>query len=123
MNVGGYGDDVFPWTSKFERYRFDVSKLAQWEIVFEHMERLGLNLHVVTQEQENDQLLDNGFIGATETLLPGARGPLRPSSWVDVELGLREHEQRPSAIELRELHQCARPLFASHRGPHVSRRS
>ena len=68
MNVGGDGDDVFPWTSKSERYRFDVSKLAQWEVVFSHMDRLGIHLHVVTQEQENDQLLDGGSLGLQRKL-------------------------------------------------------
>ncbi len=68
MNVGGDGDDVFPWTTKSERYRFDVSKLAQWEVVFEHMDKLGIHLHVVTQEQENDQLLDGGALGLQRKL-------------------------------------------------------
>ena len=68
MNVGGDGDDVFPWTKKTERYRFDVSKLAQWEVVFEHMDKLGIHLHVVTQEQENDQLLDGGSLGTQRKL-------------------------------------------------------
>ncbi|MEZ5397230.1 MAG: hypothetical protein R2724_31245 [Bryobacterales bacterium] len=36
------------------RDRYDVSKLDQWEVVFRHMDRLGLMLHVVTQETEND---------------------------------------------------------------------
>ena len=68
MNVGGDGDDVFPWTSKVERLRFDVSKLDQWEIVFEHMDRLGIHLHVITQEQETDQLLDGGALGRQRKL-------------------------------------------------------
>ena len=68
MNVGGDGDDVFPWTKKTERYRFDVSKLDQWEIVFSHMEKLGIHMHVVTQEQENDQLLDGGSLGTQRKL-------------------------------------------------------
>jgi hypothetical protein len=63
MNVGGDGKDVWPWTGDAERYRFDCSKLDQWEIVFSHMDRLGLMLHVVTQETENDQLLDGGSLG------------------------------------------------------------
>jgi hypothetical protein len=42
------------------RDRFDVSKLAQWEMVFTHMDRLGLQLHVVTQETENDRKLGGG---------------------------------------------------------------
>ncbi len=68
MNVGGDGDDVFPWTAKTERYRYDVSKLAQWEMVFEHMDKLGIHLHVITQEQENDQLLDGGALGLQRKL-------------------------------------------------------
>jgi hypothetical protein len=54
---GGDGSDTWMWTSHTERYRFDVSKLEQWEIVLNHMNKLGLMLHIVTQEQENDELL------------------------------------------------------------------
>ncbi len=68
MNVNGDGRDVWPWTSDAERYRFDVSKLDQWEIVFSHMDKLGLQLHVVTQETENDQLLDGGGLGLQRKL-------------------------------------------------------
>ncbi len=68
MNVGGDGDDVWPWTAHDERFRFDCSKLDQWEIVFTHMDRLGMLLHVVTQETENDQLLDSGALGLQRRL-------------------------------------------------------
>lgn len=68
MNVGGDGDDVWPWTRRDETSRFDTSKLDQWEIVFSHMDRLGLLLHVVTQETENDQLLDAGELGPMRRL-------------------------------------------------------
>jgi len=68
MNVNGDGREVYPWTSYAERYRFDVSKLAQWEIVLSHMDALGLMQHVVTQEQENDQLLDGGALGVQRKL-------------------------------------------------------
>ncbi len=60
MNVQGDGKDVWPWTSMHERYRFDCSKLDQWELVFDHMDALGLMLHIVTQETENELLLDIG---------------------------------------------------------------
>ncbi len=60
MNVFGDGNDVWPWTKSYERLRYDCSKLDQWEIVFSHMDRLGILLHVVTQETENELLLDNG---------------------------------------------------------------
>lgn len=68
MNVQGDGDDVFPWIAKNKRDRFDCSKLDQWEIVFSHMDRLGLMLHVVTQEIENDKLLDKGELGKQRKL-------------------------------------------------------
>ncbi|MHC4251928.1 MAG: DUF5060 domain-containing protein, partial [Planctomycetota bacterium] len=68
MNVTGDGKDVWPWTSADERRRFDCSKLDQWEVVLSHMDRTGLMLHVITQETENDQLLDGGALGQTRKL-------------------------------------------------------
>jgi hypothetical protein len=60
MNIGGDGQDVWPYTEYNERLRFDCSKLDQWEKVFTHMDKLGIMLHVVTQETENELLLDGG---------------------------------------------------------------
>ena len=60
MNVQGDGNDVWPWTDENERYRFDCSKLDQWEVVFDHMDNLGMLLHIITQETENELLLDIG---------------------------------------------------------------
>ncbi len=68
MNVGGDGKDVWPWTAANVRDRYDVSKLAQWEILFEHAESKGMFLHFKTQEQENDQLLNNGNLGTERKL-------------------------------------------------------
>lgn len=65
---GGDGKDVWPWTDPNEKYRFDCSKLDQWEIVFSHMDKLGLMLHIITQEQENDQGLDGGELGPQRKL-------------------------------------------------------
>jgi len=65
---GGDGKDVWPWTNPKEKYRFDCSKLDQWEIVFAYMDKLGLMLHVVTQETENDQGLDGGDLGRQRKL-------------------------------------------------------
>lgn len=68
MNVNGDGNDVWPWLSPTNITRFDCSKLDQWNIVFDHMDRLGLMLHLLHQEQENDQLLDGGDLGPTRKL-------------------------------------------------------
>lgn len=57
---GGDGRDTWMWTAPDVRDRYDVSKLDQWEVVFSHMTRKGLMLHVVTQETENDRKLGGG---------------------------------------------------------------
>lgn len=62
LNIEGDSRDVWPFISHrpqdFKRY--DVSKLAQWDIVFSHAEALGIVIEVITQEQENQLLLDGG---------------------------------------------------------------
>ncbi|MDQ3329549.1 MAG: DUF5060 domain-containing protein, partial [Planctomycetota bacterium] len=58
MNVSGDGKDVWPWIDEKTRDRFDVSKLDQWEIVFSHADRLGIMLHVVLTETENESLFE-----------------------------------------------------------------
>ena len=60
MNIGGDGKDVWPYLRPDDFTRFDCSKLDQWEIVLEHMQRRGVMLHVVTQETENERMLDDG---------------------------------------------------------------
>lgn len=68
LNIAGDGKDVWPYTSYEERYRFDCSKLAQWEKVFSHADSLGIMLHFVTQETENELLLDGGDLGTQRKL-------------------------------------------------------
>lgn len=68
MNVTGDGKDVWPWTKPDERHRFDCSKLDQWETVFAHMTARGISQYVITQETENDQLLDGGDLGIQRKL-------------------------------------------------------
>ena len=63
MNIDGDDRNVYPYVDPSDRLRFDVSKLAQWEVVFEHGTRKGMFLHFKTQERENDQLLDQGDLG------------------------------------------------------------
>ena len=64
MTTNGDGCDAHPWSDYFgDRSNFDVSKLDQWEIAFSHMNSLGLLIHFMTQETENDQLLDGGQLG------------------------------------------------------------
>ena len=54
-NIGGDGDDVWPFRNDNNKTEFDVSKLDQWETVFWHGSDLGLEFHAKLFEQENDQ--------------------------------------------------------------------
>jgi len=51
------------WATLFHRTRLDVSKLEQWEQIFDYAERKGLFLHFKTHETETDHLMDNGTFG------------------------------------------------------------
>ena len=64
LNIGGDDQNVFPYVDYDTFDRFDCSKLDQWEIIFEHADKLGMFLHFKTLEAENQGLLDNGAIGA-----------------------------------------------------------
>jgi hypothetical protein len=63
LNIDGDSKDVWPFLSHTRKdfKRYDVSKLAQWDIVFSHAEKLGIVIEVITQEQENQLLLDDGY--------------------------------------------------------------
>ncbi|MEP3889426.1 MAG: DUF5060 domain-containing protein [Hellea sp.] len=54
MNVEGDGQDVFPWVSHNDPYVFDVSKLAQWQRVFEHFNSRGVLIDMLLTETENE---------------------------------------------------------------------
>lgn len=64
------GDDrnVFPYTDYNTYDRFDCSKLDQWEVLFEHGDKIGMFMHFKLMEFENQGLLDNGAVGALTKL-------------------------------------------------------
>ncbi|AJR04540.1 DUF5060 domain-containing protein [Siansivirga zeaxanthinifaciens] len=51
------------WETMFHKTRFDVSKLDQWERIFEYAETKGMFLHFKTHETETDHLMDFGVFG------------------------------------------------------------
>jgi hypothetical protein len=59
LTMNNYGDamDINPWIAYDEHTRYDVSKLGQWDIVFSHMDRLGMQVMMITQEEEGEQTL------------------------------------------------------------------
>lgn len=68
MNINGDGRDVWPFVDHETFDRYDVSKLAQWERMFDHADKLGMMLHFVLQETENETLLDRGDTGPQRKL-------------------------------------------------------
>ena len=73
-NAGGDGDNVWPFVQRDDKLHYDCSKLDQWQIVFDHGQKLGLYLHFKTQETENDDLKGPG---AAQSLDEGNLGPQR----------------------------------------------
>ncbi len=78
MNIGGDGQDVFPWVNvvdtagspENDNLHFDLGKLHQWETVFAHAQRKGIFLHLVLNEAEkaNKLELDDGELGVERKL-------------------------------------------------------
>ncbi|GAA4278327.1 Ig-like domain-containing protein [Aquimarina mytili] len=68
MNINGDDENVYPYIASNQRTRMDVSKMAQWAIVIEHMQNNGIFSHFKLQETENETLLDNGNTGTQRKL-------------------------------------------------------
>lgn len=68
LNIIGDDQNVFPYVSYDNYERIDVSKMDQWEVVFEHGDHLGMFLHFKTGEVENQNLLDGGDLGVQRKL-------------------------------------------------------
>jgi len=62
-NAGGDGDNVWPFTSRNDKFHYDCSKLDQWGIVFDHGTKLGHYLHFKLQETEMDDNRRGGHKG------------------------------------------------------------
>ena len=73
-NIGGDGDDVWPYIEKYATdelaVRFDTAKLDGWEELFLHAESKGIFLHFVFAETEvdNENYHDNGSLGIERKL-------------------------------------------------------
>ena len=78
QNIGGDGKDVWPFAGVIDlqgapsndNLHYDISKLHQWNIVFEHAQRCGIMLHVVLNEAEemNKRELDDATLGVERKL-------------------------------------------------------
>jgi len=78
MNIGGDAKDSWPYVGPIapdgdpanDNVQHDISKLAQWDIVFNHAQAKGITLHVVLNEAEqpNKRELDDGTLGVERKL-------------------------------------------------------
>ncbi|MFT7542234.1 MAG: hypothetical protein ACI9K5_003213, partial [Gammaproteobacteria bacterium] len=75
MNLGGDGQDTWPYvvpgSDENALTHFDLSKLDQWNVVFEHAQELGIALELVLADDEaaNVATLDGGGVGRHRALL------------------------------------------------------
>ena len=67
-NVEGDGKDVWPHARPDRYDTFDISRLDQWNRLFDHMQTSGIALHIVLQETENELLMDGGDTGRDRRL-------------------------------------------------------
>ncbi len=74
MNLGGDGQEVYPFVgpenTPYDKTHYDVSKLHQWGIVFNHAQNKGIALQFVLAETEfpNRIWLDGGGLGVERKL-------------------------------------------------------
>ncbi|MCA9377118.1 DUF5060 domain-containing protein [Candidatus Dojkabacteria bacterium] len=70
MNLGGDGQETYPFVSPNDKTHYDISKLDQWHTVFEHATSKQIALHFVLNEQEegNRNWLDGGTLGIERKL-------------------------------------------------------
>lgn len=61
FTIGDDGDNTWPWKHRDSIMSYDVSKLAQWDIVFSHMDRVGISPNYYLCESDNSiKYLDKG---------------------------------------------------------------
>ncbi len=58
LTYEGDGCDIWPWIDPTKRDTFDVSKLAQWDWIFSHMQHQGIHIHMLLTETENENLFE-----------------------------------------------------------------
>jgi hypothetical protein len=62
MNLGGDGNNVYPFASLTDKLHYDTETLTTWETVFSHANSRGMLLHLVLNEGER---ANKQWLGAT----------------------------------------------------------
>ena len=61
-------DNTWPWTDRETKLIYDVSKLDQWDIVYTHMDRKGINADLYLSEAANARYLNGGNMGTERSI-------------------------------------------------------
>jgi len=72
-NNYGDGKKAWPWTGADNYYNYDCSKLDQWDVVFSHMDQVGMMLHVVLTETENEVYFEVKELGSASGFAPSRK--------------------------------------------------
>jgi len=73
MNNHGDGQKAWPWTGPDSYYNYDCSKLDQWDVVFAHMDAVGIMMHVVLSEYEIQSYFEVAELGAAGGFAPSRK--------------------------------------------------
>jgi len=73
MNAYGDGKKAYPWTGPDNYTTYDCSKLDQWDVVFSHMDAVGMMLHVVLSETENESYFEIKELGSAGGFAPSRK--------------------------------------------------
>jgi hypothetical protein len=73
MNSHGDGNKAWPWTGADNYTNYDCSKLDQWDVVFSHMDAMGMMLHVVLSETENESYFEIKELGSAGGFAPSRK--------------------------------------------------
>lgn len=68
LTRGDDSDNTWPWTDRETKLIYDVSKLDQWEIVYTHMDRKGINADMYMCEADNSHYLNGGGMGTERSI-------------------------------------------------------
>jgi hypothetical protein len=68
LTRGDDSDNTWPWTDRETKLIYDVSKLDQWDIVYTHMDRRGINADMYLCEADNTHYLNGGNMGTERSI-------------------------------------------------------
>ncbi|MEX0981927.1 MAG: DUF5060 domain-containing protein [Bacteroidales bacterium] len=68
LTINDDADNSWPWVNRDTKLIYDVSKLDQWAIVYEHMDRKGINADLYLCESDNSLYLNYGEMGLERSI-------------------------------------------------------